>query len=528
MEEYLLIAIGGSGARVAQSVVALAAAGFPALLSTKEARLTVRVVDLDKNHEDGIELKRMIDSYSKAFEFLWKDQDKRDKWQPLQIDYEQDAQFFFETGLDDNQGSKKHIEDFVSGIDNHTEANLLFNALYSERDRNNMNLLTGCHARPRIGSLLWEYLYEKNKIRFWTSLCTLMGGTEIGRVMFVGSLFGGTGASGVPTLARLFREHLKEMKCEKYAIGMTVMAPYFYLEDASKEWSADELEFKVEFHRQKFQSKMALNYYMQPDVLVDIDYVQVVGGSDQEMYEVDDSGNTKRVKNHGDSTETPQNNPAMPAELAAAAGIFRFFTGKNEYKVEVPKGGNDSKWGIFPDSEQVRTSLEQLERLCLVVRDYYDSIASQPTQAHFSTMMKDLWTDSDRANTNTWQSLWKGDGQKGLKHILDFSNKFFKWLNEINANGVSVLDTQDYAKKLSDKARKGATNGIDLMGIKLSKITGIMNEKASSYYSKRKTKDQAEPSAEAFTLALLDACEEKRPARIATNRVSNELRGETV
>lgn len=521
MEEYLLIAIGGSGARVAQSVVALAAAGFPALLSTKEARLTVRVVDLDKDHEEGKELKRMIDSYTKAFGFIWKDKVKRDKWQPLQIDYEQDAQFFFETGLDSNKGSKKHIEDFVPGIDNHTEADLLLNALYSDRDRNNMDLLTGCHARPRIGSLLWEYLYEQNKIRFWSSLCTLMGGTDFGRVMFVGSLFGGTGASGVPTLARLFREHLKEMNCEKYAIGMTVMAPYFYLEDEDKDWSAAELEFKVEFQRQKFQSKMALNYYMQPDVLADIDYVQVVGGSDQEMYEVDDNGNKKRVKNHGDSTETPQNDPAMPAELAAAVGIFRFFTGSNQFKVEVPKGGNDSEWGIFPDSEQVRTSLGQLERLCLVVRDYYNPIASQHNQAHFSTVMKDLWTDSDRANTDTWRSLWNGNGQKGLKHILDFSKEFFQWFNEINANGVSVLKTQEYAKKLCDKAAKGATNGIDLMGVKFSKITGIMNEKASGYYSKRKTKEQAEPSAEAFTLALLDACQEKRPANIAANRVSN-------
>jgi len=62
MREWILIAVGGSGARVAQSVVALAAAGFPAMLGQEDVRLTIRVVDLDIHHADGRELFEMIQS----------------------------------------------------------------------------------------------------------------------------------------------------------------------------------------------------------------------------------------------------------------------------------------------------------------------------------------------------------------------------------------------------------------------------------------------------------------------------------
>ena len=69
MKEMVLIAVGGSGARIAQSVVALAAAGFVDRLVREEARLTIRLVDIDINHADGVELRKLVTSYHNAFRF---------------------------------------------------------------------------------------------------------------------------------------------------------------------------------------------------------------------------------------------------------------------------------------------------------------------------------------------------------------------------------------------------------------------------------------------------------------------------
>ena len=61
MRKFVLVAIGGTGMRVAQSLVALAASGFLSDLSGPDYKLEIRLVDLDiVPGSDKIELEQMI------------------------------------------------------------------------------------------------------------------------------------------------------------------------------------------------------------------------------------------------------------------------------------------------------------------------------------------------------------------------------------------------------------------------------------------------------------------------------------
>ena len=70
MKKFVLVAIGGTGMRVAQSLVALSASGFLSdLCGTEDYKLEIRLVDLDiVAGSDKIELEEMIRSVND----LWK------------------------------------------------------------------------------------------------------------------------------------------------------------------------------------------------------------------------------------------------------------------------------------------------------------------------------------------------------------------------------------------------------------------------------------------------------------------------
>ncbi|HRX57152.1 MAG TPA: hypothetical protein P5075_00120 [Eubacteriales bacterium] len=512
MKEWILIAIGGSGARVAQSVVALAAAGFPAMLGQQDARLTIRLVDLDVHHADGQELRDMIKSYNCAFGFLWqKGKAWCEKWRPFEIVLEDEESFFFQTGLNSGDDNTTKIMDFVPTLGNHEGSKLLMKALYSAADRD-MDLLQGCKGRPRIGSLLWEYLYRNRGQNFWSTLCTLAGGQDETRVMFAGSLFGGTGASGVPTLARLFKQSLEQKQCLNYRIGMTLMAPYFYLQDdPKKRWGKGEV--KADFANFPFQSKMALNYYLTSDILSGVDYVQVVGNNEQSMKEEDSEGKQHEVMNSGDSVKSPQNNPSVPTELTAAVGVFEFFAGAGGNTVVVPEKEQKSGWGSFPQAEQVRTSLQQLERLCLMTESYYGPIAVQAKE-YRPAAVNELWYEQTRSSEG-WEDVWTSR-KSGIGDLIFFSEEFLRWFSDMDVNGLKPLEVMENKNNLQAKAQRGKTSGVNLLGMKLRLITGAVNEQAAGYLLARKHLDRQNPGAEAFTLALLGACEAKRPPKAAT------------
>ena len=217
MKKFVLVAIGGTGMRVAQSLVALAATGFLSDLCETDYKLEIRLVDLDiVPGSDKIELEEMIRAVNDAMGHLSiiVDNDTANKrWRAKGID----ATKTLQVPIND----RSTLNDLLREGFLREPETLAFHALFSEDDRS-LPLRRGCKGRPRIGSLLWAEQFDLDWINsggFWRSIFGDIGEDDELRVMFAGSVFGGTGASGTPTLAQKFIE-----ACRRGDIGNT--APY--------------------------------------------------------------------------------------------------------------------------------------------------------------------------------------------------------------------------------------------------------------------------------------------------------------
>ena len=520
MNNLILIAVGGTGARIAQSVVAMAAAGLPAELGVNangdNTLLYVKIVDIDVNHKDGRELYDMIESYNATIGDLI-EQDSavfgKQKWRPIRIRMvDKPEDFVFDAQLGGAGIQRLKIEDIVTGL--RDEPRLLLDALISKGDRT-MNLLAGCKARPRIGALLWQYLYNDDACGFWEDIRTMMAPGNTTRIMFAGSVFGGTGASGVPTLAKLLRHELQNGVQGVNTYGITLMTPYFQLKPPE--------DAPVQSDKFPFESKMAMRYYESDPDLLQMDCVQIVGDELHTMVanvakDLKAKPQWREIQYTPDS-EGEQNNPSMPAELVAAIGIHMFFAGRNTSNFMLhghevlPKEDASAVHSInmFPCGSESGKCLDRLVRFCHILLDYCDSLAAEAPDRKPAFFHK-LW-DEDCLNTPKWKEHYWENEARGIGHIIDFSRQINRWLDDLEHNGMKdVLKIQDNHNTICNAASHGSTS-FECHGVKGSHIFGCLNGRVNAFFKDITNKTPKEiPVLRQRTLmrALLEACAEAK------------------
>lgn len=504
MKKYVLVAIGGTGMRVAQSLIALAASGFLSDLCGKDVDylLEIRLVDLDiVAGSDKIELEEMIRAVNDAIPYLSVivDENTADqRWKAKGID----GMLSLQPPIDD----RSTINDLVrEGYLNEQET-LAYHALFGEDDRT-MVLRRGCKGRPRIGSLLWAEHFDfdwNNRSGFWQSIFGDIGVEDELRVMFAGSVFGGTGASGTPTLAQQYIHACRKGEIGNTApfarhVALTLMLPYF---DVGQDTDVDSGLFSI-------NSKMALKYYETSEILSEVEFAQFVGDDRRQMEKKDENGEWKRVRlDRASRVDQGQNDPSMPAELMAAIGVCRYFAD------DIPKADNvrrkvyvPLKWSsanselnvppeepvslnnfdYFPVSNggadvgsvrSVGDYILRLERFCLMLSTYYRTSAAIRVPWNFRPeVFRTVWTKR-KDLLETYDSRIEGVGAP-----LAFAESIFRWLEELDHHGMHELlkiegddkhNTPHIQKAVEDVARSGSTK-LDVLGIPCWDITTKMN-----------------------------------------------------
>ena len=136
----------------------------------------------------------------------------------------------------------------------------LMDVLYSPAERDAV-LDRGFLGHPSIGAAVMARTLDVSATEPFKTLFdriqmdTGSGGTA--HVVLLGSVFGGTGAAGIPTIARLIRNACVEKKLNNVLIGAVLMLPYFSFTPPQEKdgplW-ADPRNFM-------YNSQMALMYY---------------------------------------------------------------------------------------------------------------------------------------------------------------------------------------------------------------------------------------------------------------------------
>lgn len=307
MSRNYLIGIGGTGARVAEAVAHCCAAGYG------PDELTMFLIDPDEANGNLSRTKELVHNYVTARKRI----------------QEGTRQRIFRTEI-------KTPDPIVWGVfpqQNETLSNYIgyeplkhqhqdmaqFIQLLFSSDELGAQLNEGFRGHPSIGAVVMSNpdMQQEPWRTLWNDV-TNQQKLESVRVFLVGSIFGGTGAAGVPTFGARqmikFREgaNLSEAQGEsKILLGGALVLPYFAfdVDPVAKEREGDRMfvtpaDFPI-------ATKAALQYYSEKDLSFD------------ELYLMGDSLNQK-IGQFSPGSRGQQNRPHY-IELVSALAAFDFY-----------------------------------------------------------------------------------------------------------------------------------------------------------------------------------------------------------
>ncbi|QHV01504.1 hypothetical protein [Synechocystis sp. CACIAM 05] len=342
MQKIYAIGVGGSGAKCVEAAIFLHSLG----LYGDNSELRILLVDADTSNGNsqrtGVNF-RTTDDAQKAF-----GQGKS----PLMSGQ------FFHYGTWNPLGDQVHNNN-LAGVFNKQALRAsalplakLFDALYSPAEQT-ADLGVGFRGRPPIGSAVMSRL-ELDSLRqtqaggwqqLFNNLTTDLG---VGRgndvvVHFFGSIFGGTGASGVPTLAKLISNQLKQDNL-RVRIHASLLLPYFAFERPD---DGDQTVF-AETRFFALNTQAALQYLTEQSQGC-FDNVYLIGDNAQTRYDSHTGG--KNQENGAHFVE-------LYAALAANHGFNRPLGGTVAHYIS--RGDvNSLIWTDLPDDEIAKLALSR-------------------------------------------------------------------------------------------------------------------------------------------------------------------------
>ena len=433
MRNLYVVAIGGSGERVMRSLIMLLTSGVKV---NAQQIVPVFIENDTQSHAMG-ECTRLLEYYNnddpkgKGLHAIYKSLgDNSDEWPsfcktkiaaPILLDH---------AGVGENAGTLKG----VIGVGNRNDANSepIFNRIDEERDilftpdDLNMPLTVGFVGNPNIGSVVINSL-SLNDERLGNIKSDCNNGDGL---IVVGSLFGGTGAAGIPLFIRTVNQWPDQ---NRPTLGTIAVLPYYVTNpDNRKEVPAiiDTTKYRVQSEAFDAKTRAALMYYA--DYMTDMDYMYYVGDSaNKDMYSHCEGG-------------SQQNNRAHLVELMSALSIVDF--SKTTKRAQGDQIYKRPVWGINIDgnaaqlpanissiyNKDLAYSLVKFRMMMQLFKDD-DFIKrgfaeNQPYAQNlgFNEALRQNVIKEELANNDV--TAW------GLNHIMEEWTKWMDELNNENAN----------------------------------------------------------------------------------------------
>ena len=433
---YYIIGIGGTGAKCVEALTHLCAVGL-----MPDGELYSVFVDPDKSNGSLERAESTLQNYTDCRRLQFGSTDlfktritisRPDVWSPLGDD-------------------PKSLDVFLQYDDlrlTNPPAAGLFDVLYSP-DEKKTSLKEGFRGHPSIGAAVMATTltlgagepWETFRDRVATDVKTGTGA----RIVLVGSIFGGTGASGMPTIARLIREELKTIQetvrtgaqQESLRVGATLggvlMLPYFSFPPVHGE------DLRADAENFLLNTQAALKYYYQQDDLGTYDAVYLLGEEVlSPMGEPSIGGKNQKNEPHF-------------IELYAALGCIDFFTKGNvtQYQFLGRKNPDKLTWSDLPHPEGAESLKRKIDRFTRFAFAF--DCAYYPVLEHIRTNgtgYRAPWYVNffEREKLSLSKSM-----DKELPHLKTYCERFLAWLANIQSSAtklqVDLVNFNAFAKK---------------------------------------------------------------------------------
>lgn len=417
--KLFIFGIGGTGERVMRSFTMMLASGVGTFHGYDIYPI---IIDYDKENEDKRRIVELLQCYSRIHQLAF---GKVGRVQGVTSH----KGSFFSPKMQCLQGLDNYVYPFQPttpniqyreyiGFDNFDENNeithdFLESLYYTGADSKaelNLDMEQGFRGNPNVGSVVFNTISRETQFTAFLNQFDPQNGDK---VVIVGSIFGGTGASGIPEIVKAIKTAKPGAKP-----AVVMVLPYFAPEQ--------QKDGAINAERFNSKTKAALNFYEDSGIKKDIEAIYYIGDFYSTVIPYSEGGDT-------------QKNNANMVELLAAIMIEHFVaerdTDHHEFKFSVndvldAKGGNQVADRLFIDNfykDLVSQAIfYKLAELAIGLKFFNDDIHSKRTKSQgFYTYLNIDVPEKEALELKNLRV------QLGL-----FYNKFQEWLLELDFAGI--------------------------------------------------------------------------------------------
>ena len=385
---YYFISIGGTGAKVMESLTHLCIAG----LLPEGERLYIGAIDPDVGNGNLERTATALNNFA-VFQNFSVGNDTALFKNKISIV----CPFPFNP-----TGHDKNLDDLIEFYHHSNSAvGKLYEALYTAKERET-TLNEGFRGHPSIGAAVLAKKFEDGSKLTAQIEKTISEGDNV-KIFLAGSVFGGTGAAGLPTIARLLKNNLADY-ADRISIGGILILPYFSFTPTE---IGDELFARSENFLPN--TKAALKYYSERENLFDATYF--VGDSVMTAVKEFSVGSANQ-RNESHIVE-------LYAALAAADFYSRPIKSPKIIKYICRHEQNKFSWADFP------TNAERLVQFARFIFAYVH-------------LIKPVLADLVSGNAKAYKYPWFVDFLEGVDvtapDVVNFNfyaEAFVSWLKQI-------------------------------------------------------------------------------------------------
>lgn len=503
---YYVIAIGGTGAKCVEALTHLSAAGL-----MPEGDLFVLFADPDKPNGNLERARTTLVQYVTCKSIKVGNCDlfktiihsaKPEVWSPFDSEYKSEpslSEFFRYEGL--------RISDKAAAA--------LFSVLYSPDERTT-TLNKGFRGHPSIGAAVFAETVKLGNAEPWTTLKSKilndLGSGQPAKIFVFASIFGGTGASGFPTIPTLIRKEFENDNGDdvgvpmsnKLRIGGALMLPYFSFSFGAKN---EEMKAKSENFLSATQAGLEYYYYKSYQKVYNAMYL--LGNETQSNVSVASTGGSDQ-----------KNDPHFVELYAGLAAIDFFCNDPASYFVVGRKDGSPLTWNDLPyrgrrhkDNNEVdmknvlRTKLTQLTRFAFsylstyypMIKDIKDGIYPAYHAPWFVNLIQRK--QINLRDDNVFQHL------VDLKVYLE---RYLRWLVALHGSAkgenIQLFNCGGFAQNESEIAAEFDLNSFPDLSYPVSDIKTDSLDALWEKMSIAKVRDPAALGIGQFVRALYDSC----------------------
>jgi hypothetical protein len=415
-----IIGIGGTGTKCVEAVAKLASVG----LFTDQPIKTM-FIDADETNGNLERARSSLNIYEKCYKLVSGGDKQPCPWMRTKIEsFDLWSPF---TGENLNKELKSFFN-YNTIKQNQPALGNLFDVLYT-KDEQEVSLDVGFRGRPAIGAAVMSRVDLENLDgepwgTFIKNIQADVASGKAPKVFLCGSIFGGTGASGLPTIGRLIANKLKNINVkERIKIGCLFLLPYFGFSPPPGEDTDGVYARSEQF---LLNTEAALRYYV-TQARETFDTVYLLGNENFSRVKFSIGKNSQRNEPH-----------FLEVYAGLAARHFLLHTPTVENKVVLL--GRDRigglTWNDIPERLEVKPALVNGARfaytwLAEIEPELTEIMNRKDNRAVLAPWLLKFFPNNNRGGNDAVQ-LSDTQQQDAIKFISNWCKDYLRWLYDLH------------------------------------------------------------------------------------------------